>query len=236
MKKFTEIFPRGLIVSCQAREGEPLLGSDIMACMARAAYLGGAIGIRANTPQDISAIKQAVPIPILGIYKIYTIDIDVFITPTFESAKAIADAGADAVALDGTERLRPDNETLQSLIKRIHKELDLPVMADCSTIEEGIKAVAAGADVVASTLAGYTPYSDKTEGPDFRILEGLIKTVEVPVIAEGRFHTPDQAVKALEMGAYTVVVGTAITRPHKITARFSSRINAFINSESDKIN
>lgn len=224
MKKFTETFPRGLIVSCQAREGEPLHGSDIMARMALSAEMGGAVGIRANTPEDIAAIKKLVSLPVIGIYKIQTGESEVYITPTFESAQAIAGAGADAIAIDATRRTRPQGQTLDSLIDRIHQELNLPVMADCSTVEEGIAAAGAGADVVASTLGGYTSYSRRMEEPDFELLKGLIEHTDLPVIAEGRYHTPEEAALALSLGAYAVVVGTAITRPHEITAGFVRKV------------
>ncbi len=228
MKKFTDIFQRGLIVSCQAREGEPLFGSNIMARMAKAAELGGAIGIRANSPPDIRAIKEAVPLPIIGIYKINTEGFDVYITPTFESARAVADAGADVIAIDGTGRARPNGETLESLIRRIHKEPGVPVMADCSTLAEGVNAVRAGADAVATTLAGYTSYTRETDSPDFELLAGLIKNAGVPVIAEGGYRYPAQAGRALKMGAYAVVVGSAVTRPHKITARFVKEMKPYL--------
>jgi N-acylglucosamine-6-phosphate 2-epimerase len=224
MKKFTEIIPRGLIVSCQARMGEPLFSSDIMARMAECAQIGGAIGIRANTPSDIRAIKGRVPLPVIGIYKIVTKMSDVYITPTFKSAQDIADAGADVIALDATSRPRPDGEILEELIKRIHEELDLPVMADCSMLEEGLAAVCFGADAVATTLSGYTPYSPQSKDPDWELLSALIEKLNVLVVAEGRFNTPELAAKAIQMGAYAVVVGTAITRPQDVTAWFAQAL------------
>jgi N-acylglucosamine-6-phosphate 2-epimerase len=195
-----------------------------MARMALAAQQGGAVGIRANSPDDIRAISQSVKLPIIGIYKRVYKGSDVYITSTFEEAKAVAQAGADMIALDATARSRPRGETLGDLIRRIHEELDLPVMADCSTLEEALEAERLGADVVSSTLAGYTPYSRKTEGPDFDLLREMLARVAVPVFAEGRFHTPEQVAQALAMGCYTVVVGGAITRPQEITARFVSAI------------
>jgi N-acylglucosamine-6-phosphate 2-epimerase len=224
MKSIEKIFQRGLIVSCQAKKGEALFGSEFMARMAIAAYNGGACGIRANGPDDIRAIHEAVSLPIIGINKIHFDGIEVYITPTFESAKAVFKAGADMIAIDGTNRPRPDGEKLETIIKRIHEELDIPVMADCSTVKEGIEAAKAGADIVASTLAGYTPYTQKTEGPDMEVLKGLINKAGVPVIAEGRFYYPEQAALALEIGAYSVVVGGAITRPQDITRRFMDKI------------
>jgi N-acylglucosamine-6-phosphate 2-epimerase len=228
MRKPTEIFRRGLIVSCQALEHEPLHGSHIMARMALAAEQGGAVGIRANTPEDIRAIRAAVSLPIIGIYKRDYAGSEVFITPTFAEARAVAEAGADMIALDGTPRPRPGGETLAGLIHRIHEQLDLPVMADCSTVEEAVAAAELGADVVGSTLAGYTPYSLPTEGPDFEMLREVLARVIVPVFAEGRFHTPDQVAQALAMGCHAVVVGGAITRPQEITARFTAAIRGIV--------
>ena len=228
MKKFKETFPRGLIVSCQARKDEPMHGSDIMARMAVAAQQGGAVGIRANTPEDVRAIKKVVSLPVIGIYKIDSEESEVYITPTFEAAKAIAEAGSDMIALDGTTRARPGGETLEFIIHLIHEELQLPVMADCSTLEEGINAARAGADVVATTLSGYTPYSRKTEGPDFELLDAMIDKVDVPVIGEGRFHYPEQAAKGLKKGAWAIVAGGAITRPQQITERFVKSMKSFI--------
>lgn len=228
MRHPKEIFPRGLIVSCQALEHEPLHGSHIMARMALAAQQGGAVGIRANTPEDIRAIREMVSLPIIGIYKREYEGSDVYITPTFDEARAIAEAGAEMIALDATLRPHPNGETLGGLIRRIHDELDLPVMADCSTLEEAVEAARLGADVVSSTLAGYTPYSRKTEGPDFDLLREMLQQVNVPVFAEGRFHTPEQVAQALAMGCYAVVVGGAITRPQEITARFAAAVRGVV--------
>lgn len=209
----------GLIVSCQAAEGTPLHGSSIMAAMARAAEIGGAVGIRADGPSDIRAIKKAVKLPVLGIYKIYYPDCDPYITPTLRSAEEIVGAGADIVALDATLRPRLDGLTAAELIPQV-KALGVPVMADISTLEEGIAAAESGADIVATTLSGYTPYSPKLNGPDFALVEALVKAVKVPVISEGRVWTPEEARKALDLGAHAVVVGTAITRPWVVTERF----------------
>ncbi|MEJ5199663.1 MAG: N-acetylmannosamine-6-phosphate 2-epimerase [Anaerolineae bacterium] len=208
----------GLIVSCQALPHEPLHGSEIMARMALAAWQGGAVGIRANTPQDIHAIRGAVPLPLIGIYK--DGDADVYITPTLEHGRAVARAGADIVALDATGRPRPDGLTLAETIAALHAEFAIPVMADVSTFDEGLAAVEAGADLVSTTLSGYTPYSPQQEEPDLALVAALAGRLAVPVIAEGRISTPALARAALEAGAFAVVVGAAITRPQWITARF----------------
>ncbi len=213
----------GLIVSCQALPDEPLHGAAIMARMAAAALEGGAVGIRANGPADIAAIKAAVTVPLIGLYKDGAEG--VYITPTLDHARAVAAAGADIVALDATGRPRPDGRTLAEVIAAVHDELARPVLADVSTVEEGLAAFAAGADVVATTLSGYTPYSQSRPGPDLDLLAELVSRLPVPVIAEGRIHTPEQAHAALQAGACAVVVGGAITRPQWITAQFVAGIN-----------
>ena len=209
----------GLIVSCQAPEGTPLHGSTIMAAMAKAAEVGGAVGIRANGPGDIRAIKEVVGLPIIGIYKINFPGYDTYITPTFEAAKEVVEAGADIIAVDGTLRPHPKELSAGELIAEI-KTLGLPVMADISTLEEGIAAAEAGADIVATTMSGYTPYSRQSDDPDFELIQELFRSVKAPIIAEGKIWTPEQARKAIDLGAHAVVVGTAITRPHVITERF----------------
>lgn len=212
----------GLVVSCQAGSDEPLHGC--MAGMARAAAQAGAVGIRAEGPQDIRAIRNAVELPILGLYKIRRDDEPVYITPTFESACMVVHAGADIVALDATTERRPDGLTLLETIARIHSELRRPVLADVSTLEEGIRAVRAGADAVAPTLSGYTPQSPRQEGPDWELLAALVRELSVPVLMEGRIWEPHEARQALDAGAWAVVVGSAITRPQLIAARFAKEI------------
>ncbi|MCD5408616.1 N-acetylmannosamine-6-phosphate 2-epimerase [Candidatus Bipolaricaulota bacterium] len=216
----------GLIVSCQAVEGSPLYGSRFMAAMAQAAERGGAVGIRANGPQDIRAIKEVCSLPVIGIYKRRHPDSEIYITPDFPSAEAVVQAGAEIVALDATPRRRPGGVTLEELVKEIRARFDVLVMADISTEEEGVAAVAAGADIVATTLSGYTPYtaSQKQEGPDLELVRRLVVRLEVPVIAEGRFWTPEEVCEAIRLGAHAVVVGTAITNPEAITARLVKRM------------
>ncbi len=210
----------GLIVSCQAKPGSPLRSPEIMAAMARAASIGGAKGIRANTPQDVAAIRAAVGLPLIGLWKQDIPGFDVYITPTLAAAKAIAAAGADIVALDATLRPHPEGLDAAGLIKAVKGALRVLVMADISTLEEGIAAAHAGADVLSTTLSGYTPYSPQIKGPDLELVAALSRAVSIPVIAEGRISTPAEARRALDAGAYAVVVGTAITAPDAITAHF----------------
>ncbi|MET8264802.1 N-acetylmannosamine-6-phosphate 2-epimerase [Micromonospora arida] len=209
-----------LVVSCQAYPGEPMRSPDTMRRVALAAAQGGAAGIRAQGLADIAAIRQAVDLPLIGLWK--DGDDEVFITPTLEHALSVARAGAHVVALDGTARPRPDCRTLRDTITAVHELTGALVMADCSTLSEGIAAAAAGADLVGTTLSGYTAYTSKQPGPDLDLVARLATAVDVPVVAEGRIHTPVQAAQALRAGAWSVVVGTAITHPTTITGWFTS--------------
>ncbi len=211
----------GLIVSCQARANQPFNSPVFLAEMAKASQLGGAVGVRANGAANVAAIRAAVDLPILGINKITYPDSDVYITPTLDAAKAVAEAGSHIIAIDGTERPRPEGWTLTRLIAAIKRECQLPVMADISTYEEGVAAAAAGADLVATTLSGYTPYSPKVEGPDIELVKRLAADLSIPVIAEGKINEPGQLAECFAVGAFAVVVGRAITMPHEITRRFA---------------
>ena len=211
-----------LIVSCQALEDEPLHGAEVMAKMALAAKIGGAAAIRANGPADIRAIKEAVNLPVIGLFK--QGDSGVYITPTFEAAAAIAEAGADVIALDCTDRPRPDGALIGDLLARIQRELRLPIFGDVSTLAEAQAAANLGLAMAAPTLAGYTEQSPAQAGPDFELLARMIEALPIAVIAEGRYHKPEQARRALDMGAWAVVVGSAITRPRTITARFAAAL------------
>jgi N-acylglucosamine-6-phosphate 2-epimerase len=216
---------RGLIVSCQARPDNPLHGPAFMAAMARAAEQGGAVGLRANGPDDVRTIKAASALPVIGIFKVSSPGHEVTITPEWRWARAVAEAGADVIALDATLRPHPEGSAAE-LIARVRGELGLPVFADVATFEEGVAAAEAGADYVATTLAGYTSYSRPTEGPDLVLLERLCLALDVPVVGEGRFDAPQQVAAAFTCGAFAVVVGTAITNPREITRRFTRAIPA----------
>ncbi len=220
VKTLLEQLRGGLIVSCQALPGEPLHGSEIMARMALAAQQGGAVGIRANSPEDIAAIRATVDLPIVGLYKVDEPGFDVYITPRLAHARAVLEAGADIIAVDATARPHPEAADGAAYIRQLKAALPCPIMADVSTPEEGLAAAEAGADLIATTLSGYTPYSPQQEAPDLDLVRALAARLKVPVIAEGRIRTPEQAVAALQAGAFAVVVGGAITRPHQITAWF----------------
>lgn len=209
----------GLVVSCQAREDNPLHGPGFMAVMAEAAVQAGARGIRANGVEDVAAIRQRVDVPVVAINKLKLPTGEVFITPSCQSARDVIAVGAKLVALDATSRPRPGGASLAAVIRCI-TECGAAALADVSTLAEGVRAVDLGAAAVGTTLSGYTSYSVQQQEPDFRLVEALARAVRVPVFAEGRIWSPEQAVQALECGASFVVVGTAITNPRAITERY----------------
>ncbi|MBP0457638.1 N-acetylmannosamine-6-phosphate 2-epimerase [Streptomyces montanisoli] len=213
----------GLVVSCQARAGLPLHGPHHMTAMARAAVDGGAVGIRAEGTDDVRAIRTAVELPVIGLWK--TDDPGVFITPTPAHAIAVAEAGADIVAADATARPRPDGGDFAGTVAAVHR-LGRLVMADVATVEEGLAAQEAGADMVSTTLSGYTDGGTPPLDPDIGLVARLAGRLTVPVFAEGRIHSPAQARAALDAGAWAVVVGTAITAPQWITAQFAGALSA----------
>ncbi|MBY8908696.1 N-acetylmannosamine-6-phosphate 2-epimerase [Salinicoccus roseus] len=212
-----------LIVSCQALEEEPLHSPYIMSKMALAARQGGAKGIRANTVEDIQSIKQEVELPIIGIIKKDFDDSGVYITPTMEEVDALVEEGMEIVALDATKLRRPDGSHFADFFAKVRgKYPEQLFMADVSTVEEGIEAEKAGVDIVATTLVGYTEHSDGDI--PLETLQKMMEVISVPVIAEGNMDTPEKAAKALELGAYAVVVGSAITRPQLITEKFAKAL------------
>lgn len=213
----------GLIVSCQAADGDPLRNPLIVAALAEAATLGGASGIRANGV-DVRAIRQVVDAPILGLQK-RLFGGTQCITPLFSDAQTLVRAGASLLAIEATQQRKEMAathlvESFEPLVERIHRDLRVPVLADISTLEEGIEAERLGADLVATTLSGYTPQSPARSDPDFDLLRALVQRVRVPVVVEGHLWVPEQAAEALALGAFAAVVGSAITRPRAITERF----------------
>lgn len=190
-----------------------------MGAMALAARDGGAVGLRANGPDDIAAVMAA-GLPVIGIHKVFSDDYPVYITPDFAAAEAIVAAGAPIVALDCTERAR-NGEHPSVLVRRIREELGAEVFADISTVEEGLAAADWGATYVATTLSGYTEATQpKPEEPDLKLLETLSRRLSLPVVAEGRYNTPALVRQAFDAGAHAVVVGTMITNPREITRMF----------------
>lgn len=212
-----------LIVSCQAYPGEPLRDPETMRRMALAVLEGGAAGIRAQGLDDLRAIRDASDAPLIGLWKDGAEG--VVITPTAAHARAVADTGADIVAVDATDRPRPDGSTFSEALAVVHGAGRL-LMADVSTYEEGVRAVELGADLVGTTLSGYTEYTPRTEGPDLELVSRLAGTLSVPVVAEGRVHQPTDAARALAAGAHAVVVGTAITHPTTLTRWFAEALTA----------
>lgn len=212
----------GLVVSCQAYPGEPLRHPETMAQMAMAAEIGGACAIRCQGLSDISAIKGQVKVPVIGLWK--EGEEGVYITPTLRHARCCIAAGCDIVALDATRRPRRDGLTYAETVSALHSE-DAVVMADCGSIGDARQAVEAGSDIISTTLAGYTGEREKTSGPDIELLDAIIREFPgVPVLCEGRIHTPDQLSEVMDHGAWAAVVGTAITHPTSITRWFSERL------------
>jgi N-acylglucosamine-6-phosphate 2-epimerase len=202
---------RGLVVSCQAPVDSPLHDTAVIAAMAQAAVNQHASGIRVDTPAHVEAVRQRVSVPIIGLWKQQIPGSDVYITPQFHHAAAIAQAGADIIAIDATLRDRPGGETMPDLIAHIHRDLGKLVMADIDTMESAIAAVEAGVDLVGTTLYGYTADTKQFSPPGFDLLTQLVDTLNIPVICEGGIASPQMARQALDLGAYSVVVGTAIT-------------------------
>lgn len=216
-----------LIVSCQALPHEPLHSSFIMGRMALAAKEGGAYGIRANTPEDIEEIQKNVELPIIAIVKRDYADSNVYITPTMKEVEELMPVKPDIIALDATASVRPGGLTLDDLFYQIKEKYpDQLLMADCSTVEEALHADELGFDFIGTTLVGYTEQSkdDKIEANDFEILRKIIANVRHKVIAEGNINTPEKAKRVIELGAFSVVVGSIITRPQLITKSFAEAL------------
>ncbi len=215
----------GLVVSCQAPIDSPLHDPPTIAAMARAAVNQGAVGVRVDTPAHVSAVRQHLTAPIIGLWKQTIAGFDVYITPQFQHAEAIAHAGADIIAIDATLRDRPQNETVAALIAQIHTNLNKPVMADVDTLEAAIAAAAAGADLIGTTLYGYTDATPQSP-PNFDLLAQMVQAIDVPIICEGGIASPLMARTAFDYGAYAVVVGTAITGIDSHVKAYSAAIQA----------
>lgn len=210
-----------IIVSCQALADEPLHGSEIMSRMALAAKIGGASGIRANTFEDIKAIREVVDLPIIGLVKRNYPGFDVYITPTLKEVDEVYKSGADIVAIDATNRPRPDGQSLATLIEAVRKTYPtLHIMADVSTLQEGLQAESLGVDLISTTLSGYTEDTRHLKLPNIHLVRQLSRRVSVPIIAEGGIRCPKDLQKAFKAGAHSAVIGSAITRPQLITRAF----------------
>lgn len=223
MNEKVEALKGKLIVSCQALAHEPLHSSFIMGRMALAAKQGGAMGIRANTKEDIKEIQSQVDLPVIGIVKRDYEDSDVYITPTMKEIEELMEVKPEIIAMDATIAKRPGNKSLDEFFKEVKEKYpDQLFMADCSTIEEALHADELGFDFIGTTMVGYTPQSknDKIEANDFEILRTILANVKHRVIAEGNINTPQKAKRVIELGAFSVVVGSIITRPQLITRSF----------------
>lgn len=223
----------GLVVSCQALVDEPLHSSFIMSKMALAAQRGGAIGIRANGFEDITAIKQEVNLPVIGIVKRDYSDSPIFITATMKEVKEVVEAGAEIIAIDGTNRVRPGGETLENLYSTIRKEYpNVLLMADISTFEEGVRASELGFDLIATTLSGYTDYTKDVPLPNTDLVKSLREQLDTPIMAEGGYWTLEDVEQGLTAGAHGCIIGSAITRPMEITKRFVAKMTE-LNSSNE---
>ena len=230
-EKLFELMKGTVIVSCQATPGEPLYLKDdsIMYLMARAAKQAGAKVIRTSSARDIAAIKEETGLPVIGLIKREYPGYQGRITMTMREVDECMSAMADIVSIDCTDCPRGDGLTPAEFLKQVKaKYPNIIIMADCATYEEAVAAYAAGADLVGTTMSGYTPATaDRTGDPDFDLVRRLADDLPCPVIAEGRVHTPEQAREMLELGAWAVVVGGAITRPLEIASRFMEAVEEF---------
>lgn len=212
---------KGLIVSCQALEDEPLHSSFIMGRMAYAAYLGGAVGIRANSVSDIKEIKSTVSLPIIGIIKHDYENSRVRITPTMQEVDALMEEGVSIIAMDATDRIRPDGRTVSEFFREVRQKYPNQLfMADCATYEDAVRAENLGFDLIGTTLNGYTDETRQTPPPNFDLMHRFAHTLHTPIIAEGGIFSPEQLRTAMEQGVHACVVGSAITRPMEITKRY----------------
>lgn len=222
----------GLILSCQAEGDSPFNSPENLALFAQAGQMGGACAIRACGVESIKAIRQATTLPIIGLTKDRYSDGSILITTDFSDIESLVEAGASIIALDATNRKRPNGLSGDEFLRKAKSISDLPVMADISNLQEGVRAIEVGADLVATTLSGYTTNKTQTinfDEPDWPLLEALTETLVAPIIMEGRIWTPQQAHRAIEAGAFAVTVGTAITRPINITKAFVQEIRKQIN-------
>ncbi|MDE6202441.1 MAG: N-acetylmannosamine-6-phosphate 2-epimerase [Lachnospiraceae bacterium] len=227
MKSRVEQLKGKLIVSCQALPHEPLHSSFIMGRMALAAKEGGALGIRANTREDIKEIKSQVDLPVIGIVKRDYEDSQVYITPTMKEIDELMEVKPEIIAVDATGAVRPGGLTLDDFYHQIRdKYPEQLLMADCSTVEEALHADELGFDFIGTTMVGYTPQSknDKIEANDFEIIRKIVASAKNRVIAEGNINTPEKAKRVVELGVFSVVVGSIITRPQLITKSFAEAL------------
>ena len=221
----------GLIVSCQTQKDEPIYTPDMVVKMAECAKWAGAVGLRLNSPEQIRQVREAnLGLPIIGLYKVWYDDTDVFITPSMKEVDAIVEARCDIIALDCTAQINHEGRQAWDLLPEVRaKYPDYLIFADVSNIEEAERAAENGADIVAPTLYGYTKETAHIEGADFRMIGELCRRLKgkACVIHEGHIYTPDEAMKCIFLGCHAVVVGSAITRPHYTAKRFVDALSGY---------
>ena len=220
MENVLEALKGKLVVSCQALADEPLCSPFVMGRMAKAAREGGAVAIRAQGACDVIEIQRVTGLPVIGLVKRNYPDSEIYITATMYEVEELLETRCEVIALDMTDRRRPGGVEMEELVQRIHSAGVL-VLADISTFEEGMKAAELGADAISTTLSGYTPDSPQLEGPDTELVQKLSRALQIPVFAEGRINTPEDLQLVMKAGAYGAIVGSAITRPQLITAKFA---------------
>lgn len=232
-RKLLDSLQNGLIVSCQTQKDEPIYTEDMSVKMAECAKWGGAVAIRANIPEQIKKIKKNVDLPVIGLWKIWHDNTDVFITPTLDACQAVWDAGAEIIALDCTTQINHEGKVARELLPIVKREIpEAIIFADVSCYDEARWAIDNGADIVAPTLYGYTEATKDIEGPDFREFARMCRDFkdEAFVMMEGHVYTPEDAMKVIYLGAHSVIVGSAITRPHYITKRFTDLLSGYQNN------
>lgn len=229
-KAILESLKGGLVVSCQVNPEDPIYTEDMVVKMAQAAKWAGAVGIRANTPKQIRQIKEAVDLPVIGLYKITYPGSDVYITPTLEAAQEVWEAGADIIAMDCTNGKNHEKKAAWELLPRVKEAIPEAItFADVSNYEETERAVKLGADIAAPTLYGYTEATRGREYPDLHAFSRMCRDFgdEIYMMMEGHLYTPEDAMKCIYLGAHAVVVGSAITRPHVTAKRFVDLLNGY---------
>lgn len=219
-----DLLRQGLVVSCQAGPESPLNSPNMIAALAKSSEMGGAIGFRVDRPENVAEVRRISTLPIIGINKIHTPGFELFITPTFASAEAVVAAGANLVAIEATCLPRPNGETFKEIVEKVHKQLNVPVMADIGTLEHAIKALEDDADIIATTMATSEPYGKPENGPAIHLVRTLVKMTDRPIIVEGQVWTIEDLRACFDAGAHAVVIGSAITVPQFITERFVSAI------------
>ncbi|MBI5646603.1 MAG: N-acetylmannosamine-6-phosphate 2-epimerase [Ignavibacteriae bacterium] len=232
MRDARELLPHGLIVSVHVDESDPLAPLDLMLAFAKAAEQGGATALRVEGAATVGALRKRTSLPIIAYTKGEYGDQAELITPDFPDVEALFAAGADIVAIDATKRRRPNGMDGFVFFEEARKRFHQPLWADVALFREGVKAAEAGADFIATTLSGYTPGTVVKDyrTPDFQLIHELSMSLIIPVIAEGRIWTPEDAVHALHVGAHAVVVGSAITRPRVITQMYSNAVKSFLDN------